>query len=437
MTKIFTKTEPLERRVLDVYCALEQGYSEKFLYLEKDDRVQVVGLGCVIAEESPEVLPHEFQGSVRRAPILFAAGAFDPEDTKPKNSLFRSLAGSAYVLPEIVLVEKDGRSFVQVNSKQPVEDSTIQAVRDAVSDSGMADAGSSCAASAGNGLAVGCAGRDIPFSLILDSRQEWFVNVEEALRRIRAGEFDKIVLARELRVETDAEFTSRNMISNLIAAKVCGTIILHELNGTFFIGATPELLVRKEGDTITTMCLAGTAAAGESEAERTQAAAFLLGDGKNLREHAYVVDHLRGCLEDVCSDIDMPNEPGVLTLKHLQHLCTPVTGKVAEKTSLIGLRDRLHPTPALAGSPIDAAKAAIRETEGFNRGFYGGPFGYVDFDGNGEFSVAIRSGVFCRDYGYVYAGCGIVEGSDPAAEYDEIDVKLKTILSAFQGAGDE
>lgn len=416
MTRIFTKTEPLARPVYDVFCGLEQDYLEKFLYLERDDRVKVMGLGCLRSARSYQVLPYEFQGTVQRSPIMFAAGAFDPEDTKPKNFLFRALEGSAYVLPEVVLIQENGACFVQVNSTEPISDDAVAALT----------APRLCAD----------AGRDIAHTLILDSKQEWFRNVEAALNRIREHDFDKIVLARELRVETETGFSSRDMVANLLSGGVVGTLILHQINGTFFIGSTPELLVRKDGDTITTMCLAGTAAAGESDAERAEAASFLLADEKNLREHAYVVEHLTGCLEDVCSELEMPDGPEVLTLKHLQHLYTPVSGKVAAKASLVELRDRLHPTPALAGSPVDKAKVAIRETESFNRGLYGGTFGYVDYDGNGEFSVAIRSGVFTRDYGYVYAGCGIVEGSDPSAEYDEIDVKLKTILSAFQGSAE-
>jgi menaquinone-specific isochorismate synthase len=114
-----------------------------------------------------------------------------------------------------------------------------------------------------------------------------------------------------------------------------------------------------------------------------------------------------------------------------------VAGRVSNGVSVVDVRDALHPTPALAGYPVRSSIAAIRQIEDFNRGLYGGPIGYVDLRGDGEFSVAIRSGVFCRDFGYVYAGCGIVEGSDPSAEYDELDAKLKTILDAFQEADDE
>lgn len=414
--KIFTKTERLHAPIFDVYCALEQRYDEKFLYLSQGVGAKLAGLGCVVAEERFESLPHQFLGSIQRAPVLFGADVFDPDDDTEKNPLFQVLQGSAYVLPEIVLIEDGGERYVQVNSVSPDPQ-----IPDLLSAPGGPDA--ECPGE----------GHDIDYRLVRDDERHWFDSVDDALGRIRRHDLDKVVLAREFRVQTDTGFSSREMVANLLAAGECGTLILHEVNGVFFIGSTPELLIRKQGTRITTMCLAGTTAAGDTDDERAAGADFLLGDEKNLREHGYVVEHLVGCLSDVCSSTTMAKTPEILALKRMIHLCTPVTGTLARDVSMIELRDRLHPTPALAGTPVPNAKAAIREMEGFNRGFYGGTFGYVDFEGNGEFSVAIRSGVFCRDFGYVYAGCGIVEGSDPATEYEEIDMKLKTILSAFQG----
>jgi menaquinone-specific isochorismate synthase len=418
MYTVFSRTERVGRPALDLYCELEPHYAEKFVYLEKDDRIKVIGLGSVHAADSFEAVPVRLQGRVRRSPVVFAAGAFDPDDTRPANSLFRALEGAAYVLPWVALIEEGGKTYVQLNGLEPVREDPSEIV------------------SAASGP-CGLIGADIPYALVPDSRERWFANVEGVLRRIEAGEVDKVVLARELRVETAEAFTSRTMLANLLAADLHGTIILHEVNGVFFIGATPELLVRKQGRQVTTMSLAGTTAIGETEEARVAGAVFLLNDPKNLREHAYVADHIRERLAGCCTRVRMPDVPSVLTLRHLQHLWTPVTAKAVRGVSLIDLRDRLHPTPALAGSPVDAAKAIIRETEPFNRGLYGGTFGFVDFEGDGEFSVAIRTGVFARDHGYVYAGCGIVEGSDPASEYDEIAVKLKTILSAFRGPRDE
>lgn len=417
MATIFTKSEFVDRPALDLYHSLEARYSERLLYLEKDDRAKVVGLGRVRVDEPWDALSPVYEGRVRRSPILFSAGLFDPGDARPANPLFQALGTAEYLVPEIVVIEESGRTLVQLNGTRSIDMSIRDLVREA--------AGASPPE------------RHIPHTVVLDSREVWFGMVDEALRRIREHDLDKVVLARELRVEAHEGFASRDMVANLLAADVHGTLFLHEVDGTFFIGATPELLVRKKGRRITTMSLAGTTAVGQSEEERVRGALFLLNDPKNLREHAYVARHLRARLDAVCTSVRMPDGPSVLTLKHLQHLCTPVTAKLPKGVSLVELRDRLHPTPALAGSPVEEAKAAIRQLESFNRGLYGGPFGYMDLEGDGEFSVAIRSGVFTRDHGYVYAGCGIVEGSDPAAEYDEIAVKLKTILSAFGTPPDE
>jgi len=138
-----------------------------------------------------------------------------------------------------------------------------------------------------------------------------------------------------------------------------------------------------------------------------------------------------------CYNVDIPTTPQIKVLKHVQHLHTPAAAQVMEGTTLMGLASQLHPTPALSGTPVGEALMTLREAEGYNRGFFGGAVGYVNADGDGEFSVAIRSGVFDGERGWLYAGCGIVEGSDAAAEFNEIDLKLKTILSAFEAPEDE
>lgn len=418
MRTLFSRTEPLGPAVLDVYCEVEGEYHRKFLYFSREGCTRLVGLGSVFAEADFEVIPHEMTGSISRAPVMFAAAPFDSGDPKPANALFGILEGAGYVLPEVVLIEQDGMSMVQVNSAEPIAEERFAALVDRLRLAGACDVHS---------------GRSVDYTLEGESREAWAGQVEEALARIRGGEFDKIVLASEFKVETTGGFLSRDMILNLIAAGAAGALFLYELDGAFFVGSTPELLVRKQGDAVMTMCLAGTATAGDDDDERARAAEWLLADEKNLREHGYVVEHLRESLLSMCTEIEMPAAPEILRLRHVQHLFTPVRGTVDAGVSLVELRDALHPTPALAGYPVEEATAAIREMETFSRGLYGGTFGYVDFDGNGEFSVSIRSGVFSRDHGFIYAGCGIVEGSDPDAEYDEINAKLKTILSALQG----
>jgi len=191
--------------------------------------------------------------------------------------------------------------------------------------------------------------------------------------------------------------------------------------------------VRKQGNNVASMCLAGTIAKGSTEQETQANAAALLADDKNRREHDFVVQFMRQVFARNCYNVNIPAEPTILPLQHVQHLYTPVAAQVMDGTSLLSLAAQLHPTPALSGTPVGEALMCLREAEGYNRGFFGGSVGYVDAAGDGEFSVAIRSGVFDGEAGWLYAGCGIVEGSDAQSEYDEIDLKLKTILTAFEG----
>ena len=142
---------------------------------------------------------------------------------------------------------------------------------------------------------------------------------------------------------------------------------------------------------------------------------------------------IKGAIEDTCSEVDIPSEPRLLKLRHIQHLYTPVKGKPNLGTSLLMLVERLHPTPALGGVPTTSAMLKIREVEDMDRGFYGGPIGWLDYQGNGEFAVAIRSGLIQENEASIFAGCGVVENSEPESEYEETKIKFKPMLSALGG----
>ena len=146
-----------------------------------------------------------------------------------------------------------------------------------------------------------------------------------------------------------------------------------------------------------------------------------------------MVDFIRSVVDRNCHAVRIPSAPVIKRLQHVQHLQTPVRAKVMEGRSVENLAGQLMPTPALAGMPVGESLMLLRETEPYNRGFFGGSVGYRTADGDGAFSVAIRCGVFDGEIGWLYAGCGIVAGSDASSEYDEIDMKLQTILSAFEG----
>lgn len=257
--------------------------------------------------------------------------------------------------------------------------------------------------------------------------------MDKALGAIAEGRVEKVVLSRRQKLVAQHPFSSKDLLVNLIDGDARGTVILYRYADVFFCGCTPELLVRKRGNAVESMCLAGTCPAGANEDERARLAQELMADEKNRGEHDYVVRFIREVFNRTCYDVEVPDAPGILSLAHVQHLHTPARAKMLEGVDIWSMAEDLHPTPATSGTPVGEAKMLLRRIESYNRGFFAGAAGFVDASGDGEFAVALRTGVFDGEIGWVYAGCGIVAESDAAAEYDEIDLKLKTVLSAFDG----
>lgn len=416
MTKVFTYTQPLESDAVDAFCQLQKGFTDQFVYYDKQNPARYLGLGRCIAVGSMGEVEYVRQGPAEVAPVLFSFKRFDAENPKPADELFSTFPNLRFLLPEVVLMENEQGAFLQVNSLGPVYAGRVERfARHAAQ-------------------APARTRTTIPFALERDSREAWEDAVDQALAAIADARVNKVVLSRRQKLVAQHPFSSKDLLVNLIDGSAKGTVFMYRYGDVFFCGCTPELLVRKRGTNVESMCLAGTIGVGKNEEERARLADELLHDQKNLREHEFVVDFMRQVMARNCHDVRIPATPQIKSLQHVQHLCTPVAAQVMEGRSIQNLAGQLHPTPALSGTPVGEALMLIRRIETFNRGFFGGSVGYVDADGNGEFSVAIRSGVFDGEIGWVYAGCGIVEGSQAASEFDEIDMKLKTILSAFDGS---
>lgn len=415
MTKVYTYTQALDTPLVDAFCALQKGFTDQFVYYSKERPYRYLGLGRCIAVRSLDEVECEMQGPCAVPPALFSFKRFDAGNPQPSDELFQAFPNLRFMLPEIVLVENDEGSFLQVNSLGPVYLGRVERFARHAAEAGARTR------------------RSIGFTLEADSRSEWEQRVDASLAAIRNGRVRKVVPCRRLKLVAEEVFSSKDVLVNLLDGPARGVVFMYRYGDVFFCGCTPELLVRKQGQRVESMCLAGSCGVGTNEEERAEEAAQLLADDKNLREHAIVVDFMRQVCERNCYQVDIPGEPSILSLPTIQHLFTPVRAAVMEGRSIQSLAGQLHPTPALSGSPVGEALMLLREVEPFNRGFYGGSVGVVDTAGNGEFSVAIRSGVFDGQIGWVYAGCGIVEGSDAASEYEEIDMKLNTILSAFDG----
>lgn len=245
------------------------------------------------------------------------------------------------------------------------------------------------------------------------------------------GRIDKVVLARRTTLRSPLELDPVNALRRLAAGGPESTTFAFVRDGVTFLGATPERLARTEGRDFLTVAIAGSAPRGADPDGDARLAAGLLASDKEREEHAVVVAMLREALRPIVERLDVAPAPGVLALRDVQHLVTPMEGTLREETGILALAERLHPTPAVGGEPRDAALALIGEHEGFERGWYAGPVGWLGADGDGELMVALRCGLVDGQQATLYAGCGIVADSDPAREWEESRMKLRPVASAL------
>lgn len=262
--------------------------------------------------------------------------------------------------------------------------------------------------------------------------EEWKESVVLARQAIIDEQAKKIVLAREMRLTFTEQIIVGDVLEKLIETQPNSYIFAIEKGPDCFVGATPERLVKVTGNKLLSTCLAGTAPRGETEAEDNKLAKDLLEDAKNREEHEYVVQMIKDSIDSSCENIKIPNEPIIYPLRNLQHLYTPVTADLKTGFTIIDLVKKLHPTPALGGLPNEAALQFIRDHERLDRGWYGAPVGWLDDRFNGEFAVAIRSGLIQVDEASLFAGCGVMRDSDPELEYEETKVKFLPMLNVLE-----
>jgi isochorismate synthase len=269
----------------------------------------------------------------------------------------------------------------------------------------------------------------------LTTAQDWKALVGLAARAVRAGDLKKVVLARALRVG-GAAFHPVEALRRLRAGYPTCAVFAVVRQGRWFVGATPERLVRVRRGEVSAMALAGSAPRGTTPAADRGFGEALLASAKDRLEHAIVADMVRQSLSGVCEAISVAGSPTLLKVSNVQHLHTPIAARLCEGRTILDLADRLHPTPAVGGVPREAALEWLHRHEGLDRGWYAGPVGWIDAHGDGEFAVAIRSALLAPGEALLYAGCGIVADSDPDAEYAESQLKLRAMLAALAANGD-
>ena len=351
-------------------------------------------------------------------PVWTGGFAFDPEGGS--TPAWSSLPPAALVLPELSLCSTGERAYLTVNAViQPGDDPER---RLAALDARLA------------GL------RDEPLPMTdphPSSRSEirsarppgdFERTVGEATARIDRGALRKVVLAREVIVaaptahDPGAVFSAMREQFGSCFCFCCGT------PEAAFIGASPELLVRRSGASVSTVALAGSTRRSSDPAVDDHLGEQLLRSDKNRREQRIVSERIIRALRPHAVWVEAAAEPEVVKVANIQHLGTPVIAQLAEPRSAVELAGLLHPTPAVGGEPHREAAAAIAELEQMDRGWYAGPVGWMDATEDGEFCVALRSALLRDREAHLYAGVGVVAGSDPAAELEETEIKLQALL---------
>ena len=328
-------------------------------------------------------------------PILFTSFAFD--ESEP----------SKLIIPEIVIGQKNGKSWITwIGETSQPEISQLK-----------------------NSSVSG----EIKWQAGSISEEKWRNQVAAAIKSVNDGKLEKVVLARDLTATSTSAIDARQLLKRLEIEYPSTWLFL--VDG--LVGATPELLVRLSKSLVTSRVLAGTIRKTGDEDRDLTLAASLAKSSKDLEEHEYAVRSVADALAPFCSSTNVPDSPFVLHLSNVMHLATDVTGVLndsAKPTDIFTLISELHPSAAVCGTPTKKASELITELEQMNRGRYAGPVGWIDIHGDGEIAIALRCGQISNDKLkiQIYAGCGVVAGSDPEKEFAESQAKLMPMRTALE-----
>jgi isochorismate synthase len=256
--------------------------------------------------------------------------------------------------------------------------------------------------------------------------------VDRAVQRIRAGEFEKVVLAREVDVHAPRAHDPAAILGVLREAFPTSFVYAVGRGEATFVGATPELLIRRQGQRASTVALAGSTRRSADPAVDDHLGEQLLRSDKDREENAIVARRIAQTLQPHALWVTTADEPVVVKVANIQHLAAPIRAQLTDPIDAITLAGLLHPTPAVGAEPA-AALPAIPALEGLDRGWYAGAVGWADACGDGEFCVALRGALLRDRHARCYAGCGIVRDSNPAAELAESEIKLGVMLPVVAG----
>jgi salicylate biosynthesis isochorismate synthase/menaquinone-specific isochorismate synthase len=415
---------------------------EAWQCLEQPDRggTAIAGLGAAVTLESAGA--DRFTSLAVRWRQLIAAAVTDPPAGPPGSGLaayggfafapekgsapnWKSFAPASLVLPEVSLVRRDGATWLTVNAAVSADDTT-ESVLEKVH-ARLAEL------------------RQLPLPLLDPSPTGAFTvrselppsHYEEAVargvQRIQAGELHKLVLAREVVVEAPRTHDVAAVFGVLREGFPTSYIYAVGRGDATFIGASPELLIRREGQRASTVALAGSIRRSADPSVDDHLGEQLLRSAKNREENLIVAQRIAAVLAPKSVWVTVAPEPVVIKVANIQHLAAPIRAQLKDSVSALELAGWLHPTPAVGGEPSDVAQRLIPALEGMDRGWFAGVVGWTDATEDGEFLVALRCALVRGSTASCYAGAGIVTDSDPASELAETEVKLGAVLPVLAG----
>lgn len=424
---------------IDLFAVALQAGLEPTLWLQPIDSFSFVGIGSAwsVRTDGPErfgevALRWERilagaqiggEASTARAvgPLLIGGLGFTGE--VPADAAWAPFGAASLTLPELLLLQTPAGTWLTVSFLDLVGSGASEPDR-------LARLWDEIAVRSGPVAPVASC---VPLAVVAEhpDRRTWDHLVDRFAGAVGRGRLDKVVLARRLDLAAPVEIDVVAAVKRLTAGSPTSTTYAFARGGNVFIGATPERLISTQGKEFQTVAIAGSIRHVEDAGEEATLAAELLTSDKDREEHEIVVEMLRTSLEPVATELHVAPAPVVATFGTVQHLVTTVTGRLRDRAGILSLAGLLHPTPAVGGEPRELALELITEHEGFERGWYAGPLGWVGADGDGEFVVALRCGVVSGRTAALFAGCGIVADSDPAREWEESMNKMQVVAGAL------
>ncbi len=412
-------------RALPWLCAQEP--ASRGYWSNRDDHFELAGVGGadVITGDSDldyhrlmETL-HQRLGAARGTARYFGGMHFAPKDSKPKDpkdGVWGPFKAYRFILPRFEVVSKNGTTIFACNM---LSNESLEAVKKAFSQVVFPETDPDPR------LSSPVARLDYP------DERGWRTNVEAALAAFKPGEYEKVVLARRATFDFQTPVDAATLLYCLKAKTTQSFHFLFQPHArTGFVGASPERLYRRDGDIVRTEAIAGSRPRSASPEQDKGLSDDLMNCEKDLREHEYVVKGIQQSLSPLCGLLAGDKAPSVLKLTHCQHLITSFKGRLRKGVKDSELLENLHPTPAVGGYPRAQALRDIARLEPFDRGWYAGPVGWISKD-DAQFVVGIRSGLTEGSRLHLFSGAGIVAGSVPEKEWEEIENKISDFVTLF------